>query len=454
MPARRRPLGALTIVVSASLMLTLGLASSAAAVEYPSWDDVQNARQNQATTAATAAEIERYLVTLETEAANLGRAAQIKGESYNVARDALDVASTKAERLDEQAQDAAARAEQSSRRAGQIISQLARTGGGNLSLSLVLSPDAGNMLGSLGSMTKLTEQTAHLLDEATQDKNVASALTAQAKTAEKARTALAQDAQTAFDDANAASAVVVARIASQQAAADQLYAQLAALKGTTAEVERLYIEGKTDVRPVVPTAPIAPSVPRPTPTQPSTPGSVTPPVVTPPVVVAPPVVTPPVVTPPVVAPPVVTPPVVAPPVVAPPVTPAPAPAPAPSAVEAAIAFATAQLGDRYQYGGYGPDAWDCSGLTKASYAAAGVYIGAHGSTSQYRYLSGQGRLVPISQMQRGDLIFYSGDGSYVYHTGLYIGGGRMIEAQYEGIPVKIATVRSYDLMSYVARPTG
>ena len=81
-----------------------------------------------------------------------------------------------------------------------------------------------------------------------------------------------------------------------------------------------------------------------------------------------------------------------------------------------------------------------------------MYIGAHGSTSQYRYLSGQGRLVPIGQIQRGDLIFYSEDGSYVYHTAIYVGGGRMIEAQYEGVPVKIAPVRSYDLMSYVGRP--
>lgn len=444
MPAHHRPWGALTIVVSAGLVLAMGVAGPAAAVEYPSWDDVQNARQNQAATAATAAEIEGFLVSLENEAAKLGRAAQIKGESYNVAREALDAASRTSARLDAQAQDAAARAEQSSRRAGQIIAQLARSGGGNLSVTLMLSPQADDLLGSLASMTKLTEQSAHLLDEANQDRNVATALTAQATTAEAARKVLADEAKAAFDDASDASRELAAKIADQQEAADQLYAQLAALKGTTADLERQYIEGRTATRPT-PGGPTAPTVPTiPTPNQP-TPGT-QPPVVTPPVV-APPVVTPPVATPPVVAPPVVTPPVVT-----PPPAPAPAPAPAPSTVEAAIAFATAQLGDRYQYGGSGPNDWDCSGLTKASYAAAGVYIGAHGSTSQYRYLSGQGRLVPISQMQRGDLIFYSEDGSYVYHTALYIGGGRMIEAQYEGVPVKIAPVRSWDLMSYVGRP--
>ncbi len=123
-------------------------------------------------------------------------------------------------------------------------------------------------------------------------------------------------------------------------------------------------------------------------------------------------------------------------------------------METAIAYAYAQLGDPYQYGGSGPDSWDCSGLTKASYSAAGVYIGAHGSTSQYNYLAGQGRLVPVSQLQRGDLVFYSDDGgASTYHVALYLGGGQMIEAQYEGVPVKVSNLRYYDLMYYGARPT-
>ena len=53
------------------------------------------------------------------------------------------------------------------------------------------------------------------------------------------------------------------------------------------------------------------------------------------------------------------------------------PDPVASAVAGAIDFAKAQLGERYVLGGMGPDAWDCSGLTKASYASVGVYIGTH-----------------------------------------------------------------------------
>lgn len=399
-----RPSRALTVVVSASLLLTLGLASPAVADEYPSWDDVQNARQNQAAAAAEVDKIEGYLVSLESKAAELGRAAQAKGEQYNQARELLDAASGKAERLKDQAADASAQAAASTRRAGQLIAQVARTSGSSLGISLLLSEDSGDLLSTLGTASKLTEQAAQVYERAERDRNVAASLSAQARAAVSARQKLAASAQTALDSANAASADMLAQVAAQQAAADQLYEQLATLKGTTAEVEREYLAGITD----------PPTTPAPPPAPPADPGSPSPP----------------------------------------PVDPSPPP-PSTSAVEAAISYAYAQLGDPYEYGGSGPDSWDCSGLTKAAYAAAGVYIGAHGSTSQYNYLRNQGRLVPVSELQRGDLVFYSDDGGYsTYHTALYIGGGQMIEAQYEGVPVKVSNLRYYDLMYYGARPTG
>ncbi|MBC7591192.1 MAG: M23 family peptidase, partial [Salinibacterium sp.] len=64
MRAHRRPLGSLSFVISGSILLAITIAAPVAAVEYPSWDDVQAARQNQAAAAATAAEIEGFLVTL------------------------------------------------------------------------------------------------------------------------------------------------------------------------------------------------------------------------------------------------------------------------------------------------------------------------------------------------------------------------------------------------------
>lgn len=446
-----RPTGALIGVVAGSLIL-LGTSAPASAVDYPSWDEVQNAQQNQASTQRQIDQIAGLLVSLEQKAAELGRAAQVKGESYLAAREALEAASARADRLDEQADAAAERAAESARRAGQVTAQLARTRGGSFSAGLLFSADPDGFLNSLGAMTKLTEQSAEIYQQATTDRNVAQSLTDQAEAAEESRVTRAAEEEAALADANAAAEAVRSQLADQQDAADQLYAQLASLKGTTADVERRYIEGLTDAaRPGSPApsnsspsnpSPSNPSPSNPSPSNPSNP-SPSYPAPSKPVPANP--------TPAQPAPA----PVPANPAPAP-VEPPPAPpAPQPSAVDAAIAYAKAQLGDRYEYAGSGPDAWDCSGLTKAAYASAGVYIGAHGATSQYNYLSD--RLVPVGQIVPGDLLFYSEGGSSggtKYHTTIYIGGGQMIEAPYEGIPVRITGVRYWDLVPYAARPTG
>ncbi|WP_162529606.1 C40 family peptidase, partial [Agromyces humi] len=135
-------------------------------------------------------------------------------------------------------------------------------------------------------------------------------------------------------------------------------------------------------------------------------------------------------------------------------TPAPNPAPAPpnsGAVETAIWFASQQLGEPYRLGGAGPNVWDCSGLTKVSYAQAGISIGTHSATNQYYTLAGRGLAVPLSQIQRGDLLFWGSGGDY-YHVAIYLGGGRILEAPREGVPVREYFI--WGSPSAAARPAG
>jgi peptidoglycan DL-endopeptidase CwlO len=317
-------------------------------------------------------------------------------------------------------------------------------------------------------MTTLTEQAQTVYQEAVADRNTADSLGEQATVAETARAALAATAQQNLDAAQAAATQAETVLADQRAASDQLYDQLALLKGTTAAVEREYLAGVTANK--APVAPV-PSVVTPGSGVPSSgvpgsgvpgsgvpgsgvpgsgvPGSGVPGVPVPGVPTAP--------TPVVPAPAVPT------PAVPTPVTPVPAAPPATTttppnagAVATAIAFATSQLGDMYKLNGYGPDLWDCSGLTKASYASAGVYIGTHSSTNQYATMAAAGRLVSLSGRAAGDLLFYSSGGSTTaskYHVAMYIGGGQMIEAPYPGKPVRIVAMRFGDLVPYVGRPT-
>jgi cell wall-associated NlpC family hydrolase len=126
---------------------------------------------------------------------------------------------------------------------------------------------------------------------------------------------------------------------------------------------------------------------------------------------------------------------------------APAPVPAPSGgAAAAVAAAQAELGKPYVWGGAGPDSFDCSGLTMWAWRAGGVSL-AHGATAQY-YETAH---VPLGAAEPGDLIFY-GNPSYVYHVGIYVGGGQMIEAEHTGTVVHYASIYRSDLMPVAGRP--
>ena len=98
---------------------------------------------------------------------------------------------------------------------------------------------------------------------------------------------------------------------------------------------------------------------------------------------------------------------------------------------AAIAFARAQLGKPYVWGGTGPDDWDCSGLTQAAYASGGVTIP---RTSQDQWAAGP----RVYDPQPGDLVFFPGsDGTWDApgHVALYTGRGRIIQAYAPGVGV-------------------
>jgi peptidoglycan DL-endopeptidase CwlO len=111
-------------------------------------------------------------------------------------------------------------------------------------------------------------------------------------------------------------------------------------------------------------------------------------------------------------------------------------APAPSVAAArAVDFAVAQVGKPYVWAAAGPDAFDCSGLTMAAWAQAGVAL-PHFSAAQYTY----GRHVGYDQLQPGDLVFLYGD---FHHVEIYIGAGVAVSAPQEGEPVKFVLVADY-----------
>jgi len=116
--------------------------------------------------------------------------------------------------------------------------------------------------------------------------------------------------------------------------------------------------------------------------------------------------------------------------------------PGPAAAQA-VAFARAQLGLPYQWAGDGPargDAgFDCSGLTHAAYAAAGVAIP---RTARTQY--GAGPHLPAgARLLPGDLLFFGSPG-HVSHVGIYVGGNLMIDAPHRGAVVRVEDYRWVD----------
>ena len=108
--------------------------------------------------------------------------------------------------------------------------------------------------------------------------------------------------------------------------------------------------------------------------------------------------------------------------------------PASGRAAAAVNYAMAQVGDAYVYGAAGPDAYDCSGLTMASWAQAGVAL-PHSSSAQFS----SGPQVPASALQPGDLVFYY---SPISHVGMYIGNGMIVHAANPSTGVQVAGLYS------------
>jgi cell wall-associated NlpC family hydrolase len=102
----------------------------------------------------------------------------------------------------------------------------------------------------------------------------------------------------------------------------------------------------------------------------------------------------------------------------------------------ALAFAAAQFGVPYLWGGTGAGGYDCSGLVQAAYEAAGVGLP---RTAQDQYVAGPAAATGAPP-EPGDLVFFGTSTTTVEHVGIYVAGGEMIDAPYTGTVVRLDPV--------------
>jgi len=103
------------------------------------------------------------------------------------------------------------------------------------------------------------------------------------------------------------------------------------------------------------------------------------------------------------------------------------------------------LGTPYVYGGMSPQGFDCSGFVKYCYSLMGVDINRIACDQALN-----GVEVPIENMLPGDILCFASSigGSYIGHTGIYVGNGYFIHSPRTGYSVEFLPL---DATSYGKR---
>ncbi len=248
----RRVLGVLAACAIGAGVLVGGqlTAPPAQALDLPTWDDVQEAKQNQSSAAKKVKEIESLIAEGEKELDRLRNLHATTIDELHAAEDALAVASEKAANLEVQAEASRKEADEAADRAGALVAQMYRSGGVDRSVEMFLDSDgstADALLDRMASMSKATERNTTLSQEAEQAANTADTLGQQAEAAAQERERLRQVQQEKELAAAEAVAGQGEKVKEQEAQQKTLQTQLAALKDTTTKTvegyeERLRIE--------------------------------------------------------------------------------------------------------------------------------------------------------------------------------------------------------------------
>lgn len=239
-------LGALSAVAIGAFGVGVGV-NAAYAADYPSWDDVQKAKSNEAAKAAEVTRIEGLIQTLTQRAAEAEAAAKTASEEFYTAQQEYLTAAKEAEDLQAQADAQSKKADESAQEAGQVATRLYRNGGDEAALELFFSDsaaDADGLLARLGTMDKLLEYNRTVYDNAVAARNAAQSLSDQAAVMRDERDRLQKIAEDKMVKAQQAADAAAAILAEKQANLSTLQAQLAALKDTTAKTVSAYQEGE------------------------------------------------------------------------------------------------------------------------------------------------------------------------------------------------------------------
>lgn len=247
--SRRRTLGlavaGLTTLAAGSALVGPRL-PAAFADDYPTWEDVLAAKQNEAAKAAEVTRIQGLIEALKNDLAAKQLAAEQASNEFYEAQQAFFDASYRADQLQLQADEEAVRATDAATKAATVAAEIYRNGGDDTALELFFSGSAENaddLLAKLGTMDQLLERNEDLYAEAVTARDSAQSLSDQAAVARDERDRLQVIAEEKMVAARDAEAAAEAALQAQTENLATLEAQLAALQDTTSKTVAEYEEG-------------------------------------------------------------------------------------------------------------------------------------------------------------------------------------------------------------------
>ncbi|PKQ18186.1 MAG: hypothetical protein CVT68_04695 [Actinobacteria bacterium HGW-Actinobacteria-8] len=405
----------------------------AGADTYPGLADIAAGKASVSDAAATVAELDAAVVKLEQARADAENAALLAADVYATAKGDAERAQRQSVAASGRADDAVAALDSARSDLGAIAMEAYRSGGSMTSVEAILGADGfEDVIARSEDYGRAAAEVDSVVQRVRASEVVAGTMSDFAADAaqEAADAAAAAVALTKAEDSRR---VAEQAVADAQATREDAVVRLAQLQNTTVQLEQQRQAGLASDRQRAQQAQLAAALAAAEKAAAEQTAATQPP----------PATSPPATSPPATSPPATTPP---------PVESTGTWSSSASQGQAAAAFAQTLVGSPYQLGGNGP-AYDCSGLTRASWGSTGVWL-PHSSRSQY----GAVAHVPFSQLRPGDLIFWgtNRDANSIYHVAIYIGSGLVVEAT---VPGSTAKIRSYasswnlgDIMPYAGRP--
>ncbi|MBD1536900.1 lytic transglycosylase domain-containing protein [Arthrobacter sp. S13_S34] len=243
-PRARLAAALLSCALVGTLWLTPAGAAEVPPGDFPSWEEVQDAKESEAKKAAEIARIGGLLSALQDQSEAAGSAAVQAAAEYAVTDAALQAASARVEVLAAQTAQADSKLVQYRKELGALAAQSYKTGGTNMGFFVALDAVQGNTVHGLNVVQIVGDKTAALVHKASAAGKVAAALAAQEQAAKDERGRLSLEADARLTEARSAQDAVTRQAAEEKQRSGQLTAQLASLKGTTAEVENAYRQGQ------------------------------------------------------------------------------------------------------------------------------------------------------------------------------------------------------------------